>query len=71
MEAQTRNEMGEVPVAPGTTSRSYNSNKGILVHCILRLVAILLTFIAAIVLGVANETIDTGIIKSTQFTAYV
>ncbi|XP_078179530.1 CASP-like protein 1E1 [Carex rostrata] len=71
MEAQTRNEMGEVHVAPGTTSRSYNSNKGILVNCILRLVAILLTFIAAIVLGVANETIDIGIIKSTQFTAYV
>lgn len=78
MEAQTRNEIGEVHADPGTT-RSYNSNypqlaksnKGILVNCIIRSVAILLTLISAIVLGVAKETMDSGIIKSTQFSAYV
>lgn len=78
MEAHTRTEIGAVHVDPVTT-RSHDSSypqhgtfhKRILVNVILRSVAILLTFIAAIVLGVAKETMDTGIIKSVQFAAYV
>ncbi|KAJ3688482.1 hypothetical protein LUZ61_017646 [Rhynchospora tenuis] len=87
MEAQTGTEMGATQPDNGSgTTRGYNfddqrppkPNQGILVHYILRFVAFLLTFISAVVLGAAketvvssNSTIENGIIKSTQFAAYV
>ncbi|KAJ1695227.1 hypothetical protein LUZ63_011925 [Rhynchospora breviuscula] len=87
MEAQTGTEMGATQPDTGSgTTRAYNfngppplkPNQGILVNYILRFVAFLLTFISAVVLGAAketvilsNSTIQNGIIKSTQFAAYV
>ncbi|KAJ4805245.1 CASP-like protein [Rhynchospora pubera] len=87
MEAQTGTEMGATHSDTGSgTTRAYNfngppplkPNQDILVNYILRFVAFLLTFISAVVLGAAKETvilssstIENGVIKSTQFAAYV